>query len=121
MNLAAKLHSEDTSLADTFPGEGNEHLELDKEASPSRNGFELKFATRIILVGNRNTLVVNSSTVLFLLFGFGVGRRRRIEGAKGKVPPMSVVGAEGCESERLGSREKRKRELALGLGLGTRG
>lgn len=111
-----KLHSEDTALANTLPRERDEHLELDEEASPSGNRFEVKLAARIILVGNpTSTPVVNALFIfLYFFFFFAIGIGGGIESAKGKVSCSTHEGAEGS-GRVVETREKRKGESALEL------
>jgi len=108
-----KLHSEDTALANTLPRERDEHLELDEEASPSGNRFEVEFTARIILVlDHTTTRIINAVFIfLYLFFGFCVGGRIGTENEKGKVSSSM----EGSESGRVAAGTREKGESALEL------
>ena len=88
-----KLHSEDTALANTLPRERDEHLELDEEASPSGNRFEVEFTARIILVlDHTTTRIINAVFIfLYLFFGFCVGGRIGTENEKGKWDKWPIL------------------------------
>lgn len=110
-NLATKLHGEDAAFANTLPGVGEEHLNLDEEVSPSSNGFEFELATGIILVGEPNTFTVDRTFIFFCcFFGFRVGGGGRIDGTtkKGKVA-STRGGTEAWESERVVMRGKKRK------------